>query len=140
MFVIVGDGPEKTLLEKLSKDCSNVVFTGRLEGDSLYAWYNIAQIFTLPSRQEPFGAVTNEALVGGCYVLVSKLAGSSCLIKENENGNVINPYNQDDYEMTLCKKFEMIKPLSLPLRLRANLMNVRFRECVENVIARLERN
>lgn len=84
IFVIVGDGPEKEKLEKIAAGNPAVIFTGRLEGDELYAWYNVGQVFTLPSYKEPFGAVTNEALVAGCKVLISKDAGSNCLVKDGK--------------------------------------------------------
>ena len=70
---------------------SNVIFTGRLEGDDLNLWYNIANCFILPSYQEPFGAVTNEALLAGCWCIISNKAGSRCLIQEGINGYTFTP-------------------------------------------------
>lgn len=94
LMVIVGSGPEEDYLKKLSVHCgANVLFTGRLEGEALYAWYNVAKCLVLASTQEAFGAVTNEALLGGCYGLISNKAGSSCLIEENVNGLTFNPYD-----------------------------------------------
>lgn len=122
VFVIVGDGPQRKDLEEYTQAIPNVIFTGRLEGEELYAWYNIAQVFTLPSTREPFGAVTNEALLGGCYVLVSCLAGSNCLIREGVNGNLINPYNQTDYVKKLELAFSKSAPCKIPLKLRKNAM------------------
>ncbi len=96
-LVIVGDGAMRNNLEKLSVDShSDVIFTGRLEGEDLYQWYTIADCFVLPSYLEPFGAVTNEALIAGCWCLISKNAGSQCLIKAGINGYTFDPKNQDD--------------------------------------------
>ena len=96
-FVIVGDGPERNKLENLAREvAANVIFTGRLEGAALNVWYNIADIFVLPSYLEPFGAVTNEALLAGCYALVSNKAGSSCLIEEKKNGYTFSPMNEEE--------------------------------------------
>jgi glycosyltransferase involved in cell wall biosynthesis len=134
VFVIVGDGPEKEYLKKLSKGNVNIIFTGFLEGDALYAWYNIAQVFTLQSTQEAFGAVTNEALLGGCYCLVSKIAGSNCLIKENENGNIIDPNDIERYTKILVAALENSLQISLPLQLRENKMHEKFNECFEKMI------
>ena len=92
VFVIVGDGPERANLEALAREQNaNVLFTGRLEGDALNVWYNIASTFILASYQEPFGAVTNEALLAGCYALISNKAGSSCLIEDGVNGYTFSP-------------------------------------------------
>ena len=133
VFVIVGDGPEKQNLQKLIKDDQNIIFTGRLEGDDLYAWYNIAQVFTLQSTQEAFGAVTNEALLGGCYCLVSKLAGSNCLIKENTNGNVIDPFDIESYLKLLKEAFNKCDPVQKSLSIRPNLMTESFEECFQRM-------
>lgn len=93
-LIIIGDGPEKKELIKQAKRLNiNAIFAGRLEGTELYSWYNISDCFILPSTLEPFGAVTNEALIGGCMALVSQNAGSNCLIKENENGSIFDPTN-----------------------------------------------
>lgn len=96
VFVIVGDGPERNKWEQLAHELNtNVIFTGRKEGQDLNAWYNVADVFVLPSYQESFGAVTNEALLAGCYALVSNKAGSSCLIEEGVNGFTFSPMDVD---------------------------------------------
>ena len=77
-MVLVGDGYLKSELQKLAFDLNlsnKVLFEGRKEGAELLAWYNLADIFVLPSTYEQFGAVVNEALLAGCQVLCSKNAG-----------------------------------------------------------------
>lgn len=81
-----------------------MIFTGRLEGLPLYAWYNVADCFVLPSTQEAFGAVTNEALVAGCKCLISELAGSQCLIENGKNGYTFDPHSKSD----LTEKLKMM--------------------------------
>ena len=94
-FIIVGGGELIEELERQAKKDKRIIFLGRKEGNDLYAWYNIADVFILPSTREAFGAVTNEALVGGCYCLISDRAGSSCLINES-NGNKFSPDNKEE--------------------------------------------
>lgn len=60
VLVIIGSGEEEENLHVEAQGMSNVIFTGRLEDDELYKWYNVATAFILASYQEPFGAVTNE--------------------------------------------------------------------------------
>ena len=62
---------------------------GRREGEELKAWFYVGQVLVLPSIREAFGAVTNEALLCGNYVMVSSAAGSACLVNNN-NGEIIN--------------------------------------------------
>lgn len=122
IFVIVGDGPEKEKLEKIAAGNPAVIFTGRLEGDELYAWYNVGQVFTLPSYKEPFGAVTNEALVAGCKVLISKDAGSNCLVKDGKNGYIIDPHHETKFIEKLKLAFYSMKPLKMQLVVKENMM------------------
>lgn len=100
----------------------NIIFTGRLEGDYLYAWYNIAEIFILPSIKEPFGAVTNEALLGGCFSLISDKAGSNCLIKKGINGYVFNHSDYIEFINILKKSTSEIPLRDYPLKLRDSKM------------------
>ena len=138
VFVIVGDGPEKEKLVKIVAGNPAVIFTGRLEGDELYAWYNVGQVFTLPSYQEPFGAVTNEALVAGCKVLISKDAGSNCLVKDGKNGFIIDPRHKKNFIEKLRLAFYSMKALKMPLVVKENMMISCFEEHVESLYTRME--
>lgn len=137
VFVIVGDGPEKEKLEKIAAGNPAVIFTGRLEGDELYAWYNVGQVFTLPSYQEPFGAVTNEALVAGCKVLISKDAGCNSLVKDGENGYIIDPHNEKSFIEKLKFAFYSMRPLELPLVVKENMMITSFDENIKTLYSRI---
>jgi len=94
-YVIVGSGPEEGRLKDLAKEDPRIIFTGRKEGTDLFAWYLVASSFILASVQEAFGAVTDEALLAGCWCLVSNKVGSACLIKDGVNGNLFNPMDVD---------------------------------------------
>lgn len=121
-LVIVGGGELDEHLKRISNE--NVIFLGRLEGESLYAWYNIAEIFILPSIKEPFGAVTNEALIGGCFSLVSEKAGSNCLIKNGRNGYIFNPNDEIEILSILKRSTSDIPLRTYPLKLRdCNMFN-----------------
>lgn len=134
IFVVVGDGPERENLEILAKDLkANVIFTGRLEGDALNVWYNIAHAFILASYQEPFGAVTNEALLAGCYAIVSNKAGSSCLVEEGVNGYTFSPMNVEE----LAEKMEKISAsisTIYDILLKKNMMQISYADYMSNLI------
>lgn len=107
VLVIVGDGPERGRLEQIASERNvNVIFTGRLEGEELYQWYNIASAFVLASYQESFGSVTNEALLAGCKCLISCKAGSACLIEDGKNGYTFEPMNVNDLTEKMIKVLE----------------------------------
>jgi glycosyltransferase involved in cell wall biosynthesis len=91
---IVGDGELQAELKRQIRGyiyMHSVQFVGKQEGLDLFAYYNIAQIFVLPSIYEPFGTVINEALLAGCYTLCSSAAGSAFLIKPHRNGDLFDP-------------------------------------------------
>lgn len=136
--IIVGNGEqEASLKEKASKIDKSIVFAGRFEGDEIRAWYNLADVFILPSQREAFGAVTNEALIAGCECLVSENAGSACLI-DDSNGRIFNPYDIDglskviDDTMKKVNKRKVITP-------RQTKMRLNFAEIIDRTIHKLNR-
>lgn len=140
VLVIVGSGEEENVLKQISYNNPNIIFTGRLEGEALYAWYNIAELFVLPSTQEAFGAVTNEALIGGCFALVSHKAGSNCLIESGINGYIFNPYNEQEFVELLQKTIKETPLRRYPLIIRKSKMQLPFLEYVKGLINQIEKS
>ena len=127
-LVLVGKGECREALERQADALGikeSVVFTGFLFGAELYAWYDIADFFILPSRQEPFGAVVNEALVYGCPVVASKNIGALDFL-DNENGIVFDPERKDEFVKALRLASERFR-LS-PGCTRGSLMRVSFED------------
>lgn len=133
-FVIVGDGELRESVMAEAKGCKSIHYVGRMEGDELYAWYNIAQVFVLPSLLEPFGAVTNEALLGGCFVLISNRAGSKSLVSDTDNGYMIDPDCEHSLSQKIKDAFSKTKACSLPMNLRPNGMNTSFETLYRQLI------
>ena len=138
VFVIIGSGNKEEELKKLAAKYDNVYLAGRFEGDELYAWYNVGQVFTLPSRLEPFGAVTNEALVAGCQCLISCNAGSNCLINNGVNGYVIDPSDEDGFIHYLGILMDEVSPIRLPLLVKPTMMISTFKEEVIKLFNKID--
>lgn len=138
--IIVGDGTLRSKLISYSKklDVHNeVIFVGREEGMQLYSWYLSSQLFVLPSTHERFGAVVNEALVAGCFVLCSKLAGASILINE-DNGLLFDPFDEIEFTNKLKNEIARISPLRKHVeKLRNNRMPFSFQEKMTNLLNNL---
>ncbi len=138
VFVIVGDGPEKDFLKDLVEKKGleeNIRFVGRFEGDALFAWYLVGQLFVLASNFEPYGAVVNEALLAGMPVLCSSKAGAADLIEDGQNGKVFDPY--DVLELSKCMKnmLAAVAPLQNDsLALRKSLMPIAFADAVDGFV------
>ena len=129
LLCFVGEGHLRDELISLTVKLglgNKVLFPGRYEAEELYAWYLAADCFVLPSTYEPFGAVVNEALIFGLPVLCSSAAGSSYLI-DNKNGNIFNPYNENEL-------VELMGSLSEKSRSEVSLMPFSFKAEIERLI------
>lgn len=125
ILIIVGRGNLKNqLLQEVTRKgiSDKVFFLGFKSGHELHSWFSIAHILILPSFFERFGCVVNEALLAGCYVLCSEIAGASSLIN-NSNGFIFNPHDKADFKKKLHKLLSKVKPINdLNYLIRDSLM------------------
>jgi glycosyltransferase involved in cell wall biosynthesis len=70
--VVVGDGPE---LKALMKRYPDVEFVGKQKGSMLSYWYQNAEVFVFPSKNDTFGLVMLEALACGTPVAAYPVTG-----------------------------------------------------------------
>ena len=129
-LVFVGKGSEEHNLRLISKELNiedKVVFAGFYSGEQLYAWYDIANFYILPSRFEPFGAVVNEALVFGCPVLASKYIGAKDFIN-GKNGLLFDPLNEEEFVNKLNLFYSKFKKINTN---KQNLMPISFYDYVK---------
>ncbi len=90
--LIVGDGPERALLER---ELPKAVFTGFLKGKALAEAYAAADVFLFPSETETFGNVTLEAMASGLPCICADATGSRSLVVGGETGFLVEPRNGD---------------------------------------------
>jgi glycosyltransferase involved in cell wall biosynthesis len=143
VLVLIGDGDLKKQYQNLATELNiqdKVIFAGRHEGINLSAWYNVGQLFVLPSYYEPFGAVINEALLSGEVVLCSKLAGASSLISPGVNGNVFNPLNIEDLASNLKSELQNLSPAKLLQNIRPSKAIGTFKEYVDELVYKFYSN
>ena len=92
-LVIAGSGPSGDYLDALAKKLklSNISFTGFIQPNELLKYYACADIFALPSFDEPWGVVVLEAMAAGLPVVVSDKVGCARdLVYENKSGFVVS--------------------------------------------------
>lgn len=88
-FTIVGDGKEKQKLEKLAnKSNVSVSFLGTKSMKEIPSIMQEHDVLVLPSLHDGWGAVVNEAMDLGLYVLVSDKCGSKMMIEKGKTGNI----------------------------------------------------
>lgn len=77
-LVIVGDGEQRAALEARTQELGldDVRFAGFRNQSELPRFFQLADVFVLPSRHEPWGLIVNEAMAAGCPVIVSTDVGS----------------------------------------------------------------
>ena len=96
-FLIVGDGPLRGKLEKLSeklKISENVIFTGiRHDIQDIFA---IMDVFVLPSIFEGFGIVLLEAMAMKRAVVASRVGGVVEIVDDGLTGILVEPANPSE--------------------------------------------
>ena len=90
-LLIVGDGEERSHLERMVVDAGadNVRFCGFRNQSELPRFFDLCDVFVLPSRHEPWGLIVNEVMNAGRAVIVSDDVGSQPdLITDGDEGCV----------------------------------------------------
>lgn len=89
VFTIVGNGEEKTNLEKLAQEYKiPVSFLGTKNMKEIPSIMQENDVLVLPSLHDGWGAVVNEAMDLGLYVIVSNRCGARTMINKGITGEV----------------------------------------------------
>jgi glycosyltransferase involved in cell wall biosynthesis len=95
-LVLVGSGPQESVLRARARELRDVMFTGFQQMDAVQVYYGLASCLILPSIREPWGLVVNEAMAAGLPVLVSHRCGCVPeLVRPGLNGYVCDPFDID---------------------------------------------
>lgn len=100
---IVGDGKELSNLKKIVDSklyLTETVFYGSQNMDVIPEIMQQYDILVLPSLHDGWGAVVNEALTLGLFVICSDKCGAKYLLKNDSNGMVYS--SGRDEELTSC--------------------------------------
>ena len=103
-LILIGDGIEKSIYLEYIKEhqIKNVFFEGFVQKENIVRYYGLADVFVLPSSNEVWGLVVNEAMACGLPVISSKLAGvTRDLVKDGKNGFSFNPNDIDELTQKL---------------------------------------
>lgn len=76
-LVIVGDGDQRQSLERAAQETGleSIRFCGFRNQSELPRFFDLATVFVLPSRHEPWGLIVNEVMNAGRAVIVSDEVG-----------------------------------------------------------------
>lgn len=98
-LVIVGSGELEAELRRLVEEDQilDVHFCGFQNQSELPRYYALADIFVLPSENEPWGLVINEVMCAGLPVIASEEIGAVAdLVRHGENGYRFTTGNIDE--------------------------------------------
>lgn len=97
ILIVIGDGPERLSLEAHAKSisCPSKFVGGIGSRPELLELLGCVDVFLLPSEDEPWGMVVNEAVSMGCKVVSSDDCGVSLDLRENRAARVYPVGNID---------------------------------------------
>jgi phosphatidylinositol alpha-1,6-mannosyltransferase len=113
VLLLVGEGPIKSMLEKLIRHHSlenNVVFTGRVHFSDLPKYIQLGEIFAMPARDrffglevEGLGIVYLEASSCQIPVVVGRSGGAPDAVVEGVTGFTVDGNNPNEIAKVICK-------------------------------------
>jgi len=108
-LVIVGDGPIKDNLQEMciKQKIDDVIFTGWISETEKVIYYSIADVFVLPTLEDVWGLVVNEAMCCGLPIITTNAAGCSIdLVENGYNGFIVNSGDVEQLYYALLNVFE----------------------------------
>ena len=106
-LLFVGDGKMRSYLERRAVELDlerDVFFLGFRNQSELPCFYDLCNVFVLPSLFEPWGLVLNEAMNSELAVIASDQVGSSLdLIHTERNGFIFRAGDVTDLALSLTK-------------------------------------
>lgn len=96
IFLIVGEGPERELLDDLVKKLGvskSVIFTGRIQHSETPFFFAACDVFVLSSLSEGFSNAVLEAMASGKPIVGTSVHGTLDQISDGTNGYLVEPKN-----------------------------------------------
>lgn len=129
VYLIVGGGEDARLKQILNEQpnlSESVVFTGAVSEADKVEFYNLADIYILPSKFEGFGIVFIEALSCGIPVIASDGYGCRASLLNGELGDLVDPDNIEQISKAIIQNLSKnnVKNLSFREQLRGKTLQI----------------
>ena len=117
-FILVGDGSIRSEIEQLIEKLGiseSVQLAGYVPRKDLLSYYQKADVFVMPSLNEPQGIVALEAMACGLPVVACNVGGIPEMVQDSENGLLVTPGNVSalsDAIITLLTNKQLIRNYS----------------------------
>lgn len=122
-LLVVGDGDFSSRLSRCGTDWNKITFTGRLNKEQLYDFYQIADIGVMPSMHEQCSYVAIEMMMFGLPMVVSTTPGLKGMMRNGDFGYTFDM--EKDSEKSKNELTDLIiKVLKAPLRKREKMKSL----------------
>ena len=139
-LLIVGDGELRSLLAARIKNNPRVMACGFQNQTTLPAYYELCDVFVLPSHSDTWGLVVNEAMNAAKPVIVSDRVGCCMdLVVHGANGYVFPAHDVD--RLADCLREALSEPerlVEMGKRSLAVIQRNDFRACADALDAAIE--
>jgi glycosyltransferase involved in cell wall biosynthesis len=105
-YLIVGKGNDTDRIKQMITELNlenNVTLVGFVPDSELNDYYNLCDLFVMPSKGEGFGIVFLEAIACGKPVIAGNQDGSVTALNDGKLGILIDPDNQDQLEQSITQ-------------------------------------
>jgi glycosyltransferase involved in cell wall biosynthesis len=103
-LLIIGDGEERPAVERRAAGNSDIRLLGFRNQSELPRYFDLCDLFVLPSIHEPWGLVVNEAMNAGRAIIVSDQVGCRPnLVRDGVNGCVFEALNIESLTNALAR-------------------------------------
>jgi glycosyltransferase involved in cell wall biosynthesis len=148
VYILGGAGDDLPRVKSMVKEKSleeKVILTGFIPDEELVDYYNLCDVFVMPSKGEGFGIVFIEALACGKPVIAGNQDGSRDAVLDGECGILVNPDKLEEIAESIIKVFkkEVSGKILDGRYLRKRVLEAygfdRFKEKVKNLLYVLSR-
>ena len=99
-----GDNRERIRIYAEERGLSNsVILAGNIPDEEIGDYYNLCDLFIMPSSQEGFGVVFLEALASGKPVIAGNIDGSRDAVLGGELGLLVDPENNNEIAQAIIQ-------------------------------------
>jgi UDP-glucose:(heptosyl)LPS alpha-1,3-glucosyltransferase len=98
-LIVAGKGniSKFTKIAQEAQISDNIIFTGPVSKEKLIRIYLACDMYIMLSKFDTFGMVVLEAMAAGLPVIISNNVGAKDLVKEDNNGFVVNDTSDTDF-------------------------------------------
>ncbi len=135
-ILIVGEGNYKKELMKISNEIrSDVIYCGHINPENIYKYYYASDVLVLPTYDDPWGLVVNEAMACALPIIVTDAAGCSLDLVKN-NGFIVGLHELNELKSAIQKI--STNPKKFANNSRKLILKWTYKESLKNFIRTLK--